>query len=100
MEIDASNVFFSLRPFWGPQTLTRQGPTGRPCRKIPAAKVNWVTATWSALIGACAAMALPHLLLGIWQRRSAHLFFVLAATAVIGIAIGELSMMRAGSAAE
>jgi PAS domain S-box-containing protein len=59
--------------------------------------MNWVTATWSALIGACAAMALPHLLLGIWQRRSAHLFFVLAATAVIGIALGELSMMRATS---
>ena len=59
--------------------------------------MNWVTATWSALIGACAAMALPHLLLGIAQRRRAHLFFVLAATAVIGIAVGEFSMMRASS---
>ena len=48
-------------------------------------------------MGACAAMALPHLLLGLWQRRTAHLFFVLATAAVIGIAVGELSMMHAGS---
>ncbi len=59
--------------------------------------MSWVTAIWSVLIGACVAMALPHLLVGIWQRRTAHLFFVLAAAAVIGIAIGELCMMRANS---
>ena len=47
------------------------------------------------LIGACLAMALPHLLVGLWQRRGAHLYFVLAAVAVIGIAVGELAMMRA-----
>jgi PAS domain S-box-containing protein len=46
------------------------------------------------------AMALPHLLVGIWQRRAANLFFVLAAVAVIGIAIVELLMMHAGSAEE
>jgi two-component system sensor kinase FixL len=50
------------------------------------------------LIGASAAIALPNLVLGIWQRRAAHLAFVLAATAVIGIAFAELIMMRAGSA--
>jgi len=59
--------------------------------------MNWVIAIWSALIGACAAMAFPHLLLSARQRRGAHLFFVLAATAVIGIAIAELFMMRAVS---
>jgi PAS domain S-box-containing protein len=59
--------------------------------------MSWVTVIWSVLIGACAAMAFPHLLVGVWQRRGAHLFFVLAATAVIGIAIAELFMMRAVS---
>jgi two-component system sensor kinase FixL len=59
--------------------------------------MNWVTATWSALIGACAAMAFPHLVIGLWQRRAANLFFVLAATAVIGIAFLESFMMRAVS---
>ena len=59
--------------------------------------MNWVTVIWSALIGGCVAMALPHLLVGIWQRRGAHLFFVLAAAAVVGIAFGELFMIWARS---
>jgi two-component system, LuxR family, sensor kinase FixL len=59
--------------------------------------MDWVTAIWAMLIGGCVAMALPHLLIGIWQRRGAHLFFVLAAAAVIGIAICETLMMRAGT---
>src|SRR5436190_1328001 len=62
--------------------------------------MNWVTAVWAMLIGACAALALPHLLVGIWQRRQrpgAHLFFVLATAGVIGIAACELSMMWAKS---
>ena len=42
-------------------------------------------------------MALPHLFVGIWQRRGAHLCFVVAAAAVIGVAVGELFMMRATS---
>ena len=42
-------------------------------------------------------MALPHLLVGIWQRRAAHLFFVLTASAVIGIAYAELVLMHARS---
>jgi two-component system sensor kinase FixL len=59
--------------------------------------MDWGTAVWAMLIGGCVAMALPHLLVGIWQRRGAHLFFVLAAAAVVGIAFGELFMMRATS---
>ena len=42
-------------------------------------------------------MALPHLLVGLWQRRGANLFFVLTTIAVIGIALGELSMMHTQS---
>ncbi len=59
--------------------------------------MSWVTFLWAMLVGGCVALALPHLLVGIWQRRGAHLFFVLAAAAVIGIAVGELLMMRADS---
>ena len=42
-------------------------------------------------------MALPHLLVGIRERSGAHLFFVLATSATIAIAVGELTMMHAGS---
>lgn len=59
--------------------------------------MSWVTAIWAMLIGGCVAMALPHLLVGIWKRRGAHLFFVLAAAAVIWIAGAELALMEAGS---
>src|SRR5207249_2216899 len=31
--------------------------------------MDWVTAIWAMLIGACVATAVPHLLLAIWQRR-------------------------------
>ena len=61
--------------------------------------MSWVTAIWSMLIGACVAMALPHLLLGIWLRRPAALFFVLATVGVIGMAVAELFMMRSESPA-
>ena len=59
--------------------------------------MDWVTAVWAMLIGGCVAMALSHLFVGMWQRRGAHLCFVVAAAAVIAIAIGELFMMRATS---
>ena len=62
--------------------------------------MSWVTAIWSMLIGACLAMALPNLLLGIWQRRAAPLLFVLAVVGVIGMAVAELAFMRAQSAEE
>src|SRR5579864_9501801 len=61
--------------------------------------MSWVTFVWAMLIGGCVILALPHLLVGIWQRRGAHLFFVLAAAAVIGIAIGELFMMQSSDSA-
>ncbi len=57
--------------------------------------MSWVTASWSMLIGACIALALPHLLLAFWGRRSVHWFFILAALAVTGIASGELLLARA-----
>ena len=59
--------------------------------------MDWVTAVWAMLIGGCVAMALSHLFVGMWQRRGAHLCFVVAAAAVIGIAVGELFMIRATS---
>jgi two-component system sensor kinase FixL len=62
--------------------------------------MDWVTAFWAMLIGGCVAIALPHLLLGLWLRRGANLFFVLAAAAVIGMAACELAMMRADSVAQ
>jgi hypothetical protein len=40
--------------------------------------MDWVTALWAMLIGGCVAMALPHLMVGIWQRRVAHLCFAVA----------------------
>src|SRR6516162_5440076 len=57
--------------------------------------MSWVTAIWFLLIGWCIAMAFPTLLVGIRQRRGAHLFFSLAALSVVAIAVGELLMMRA-----
>jgi two-component system, LuxR family, sensor kinase FixL len=59
--------------------------------------MDWVTAVWAVLIGGCVAMALPHLLVGVWLRRGAHLCFVVASAAVVAIAVGELFMMRATS---
>ena len=62
--------------------------------------MNWVTAIWSILIGCCIAMAVPQLVVGIWQRRIAQLFFVAMSVAVIGVALCELSLMHAESVAE
>jgi two-component system, LuxR family, sensor kinase FixL len=62
--------------------------------------MDWVTAIWAMLIGGCVAMALPHLVVGIWQRRGAHFCFVAATAAVIAIAVGELCMMRSTSVDE
>src|SRR5215472_16219578 len=59
--------------------------------------MNWATALWAMLIGGCVSLALPYLVVGIWQRRAAHLFFVLATLAVVGIAAAELFMMWATS---
>ena len=63
-------------------------------------EMSWVTAIWSILIGACIVLALPHLLMGLWSRRPAHLFFVLSAVAVMGIAALEILLMRADNVHE
>jgi PAS domain S-box-containing protein len=45
-------------------------------------------------MGACIALALPHLFMGLWSRRGAPLFFVLATLSVTAISAGELLLMR------
>ena len=62
--------------------------------------MSWVTFTWALVIGACATMALPHLLIGIKERTWANLFFALAALAVAGIAAGELAIMHSRTTQE
>jgi two-component system sensor kinase FixL len=57
--------------------------------------MSWVTFIWALIFGACATMALPHLLIGIKQRTWENLFFALAALSVAGIAAGELAIMHA-----
>src|ERR1043166_654966 len=59
--------------------------------------MNWVTFIWSALIGGYVVIALPQLLIGIWQRRLPPFFFVLACAAITFVAISELLTMRAYS---
>jgi PAS domain S-box-containing protein len=56
--------------------------------------MSWVTFIWALVIGACAIMALPNLLVGLKGRAWENLFFVLAALSVAGIAGGELTMMH------
>src|SRR5215469_14529802 len=65
--------------------------------RIGGEVMSWVTVIWSVLIGACAAIAIPYLFLGIWRRRAADLFFVLAVASVIAMAALELAMMRSTS---
>ena len=60
--------------------------------------MNWVTIIWSTLIGACGAIAVPYLIVGIWQRRLDELFFVGVAVGTIGLAAGELVVLHATSA--
>ena len=48
--------------------------------------MSWVTFIWALVIGACATMALPHLLVGLTRQAWENLFFVLAALSVAGIA--------------
>src|SRR5512144_2838209 len=62
--------------------------------------MSWVTAIYATLIGASATIAVPNLLVGIWQRRGAQLFFVGLAIGTIGLAAGELAMMYATSTQE
>ena len=62
--------------------------------------MSLVTFIWSMVIGACATMALPHLLIGIKRRTWENLFFAIAALSVAGIACGELAIMHSRTAEE
>ena len=62
--------------------------------------MSWVTAIYATVMGASATIAVPNLLVGIWQRRGAQLFFVGLAIGTIGLAAGELAMMYATSVQE
>lgn len=60
--------------------------------------MSWITAIWSAGMGACLVLALMHLL--VWWRdwRSLeNLFFPLIALGIVGIGSCELAMMRSES---
>ncbi len=62
--------------------------------------MSWVTFIWALTIGACATMALPHLVIGLRRHARENLFFALAALSVAGIAWGELGIMRSLSTEE
>src|SRR4051812_21622538 len=58
--------------------------------------MNWVTVIWSMAASACLTLAAIYLIIWIKQRADLdHLLFSVAATAVAGIAVGELRMMCA-----
>jgi two-component system sensor kinase FixL len=59
--------------------------------------MNWITIAWSVVIGACVAMALPQVLIWIWQRRIVHLIFVILTAAVVVLLSNELVLMHASS---
>jgi two-component system, LuxR family, sensor kinase FixL len=62
--------------------------------------MSWVTFIWALVIGACATMALPHLLIGIKRKTWENLFFAIAALSVAGIGCGELAIMHSRTAEE
>jgi two-component system sensor kinase FixL len=62
--------------------------------------MSWVTCIWGIVIGACATMALPHLLIGFTRRGWENLFFAAASLSVAGIAWAELAMMRSSTIGE
>ncbi len=59
-----------------------------------------VTFVWALVIGACATMALPHLLVGIKRGAWENLLFAVAALAVADIAGGELAIMHSQTTEE
>ena len=59
--------------------------------------MSLITIVWSVLIGACVAMALPQVLIWIWQRRIVRLFFVILTAGVIALLSNELALMRSSS---
>jgi two-component system sensor kinase FixL len=59
--------------------------------------MSWVTFIWSVLVGGYVVIALPQLLIGIWQRRLPPFLFVVACAAITFVAISELLTMRSHS---
>jgi hypothetical protein len=60
------------------------------------APINWVTVIWAMAASACVTIALPHLFIGIRQRRAmANLLFAIATLAVAAIAAAEFAIMSA-----
>jgi hypothetical protein len=57
--------------------------------------MSWVTAVWSIVMGGCGAIALPHLLIPIRQRRAVHCILL---AAIAEMATAELAMLHAQSA--
>ncbi len=62
--------------------------------------MSWVTFTWALVFGACATMALPHLLIGVKRRTWENLLFALTAFGVAGVALGELRVMHSQTTGE
>lgn len=62
--------------------------------------MSWVTVVWSMLIGGCIAIALPQLLIWMWQRRIVHLLFVILVAAKVALLWNELVLMHASSVDE
>jgi len=59
--------------------------------------MSTVTFVWAVVIGACATMALPYLLIGIKDRVWQNLFFAVAALSCAGIACQELAIMHSAT---
>jgi two-component system, LuxR family, sensor kinase FixL len=62
--------------------------------------MSWVTFIWAFVFGACATMALPHLVIGLKDRAWENLFFAVASLSVAGIACGEMAIMYSRTAEE
>ena len=62
--------------------------------------MSWVTTLYSMLIAASATIAVPFLLVGIWRRSAAHLFFVGFLAATIWFIAYDMVEMKTASIAE
>lgn len=63
--------------------------------------MDWVTAIWSVMAGACLMLALMHLVIWCFDRNSwANLWFFIAVISLIAVMGGELEAMRARTPAE
>lgn len=85
--------------------VARTARVTQGCRgSVPVANVRLfmsaVIFIWALVVGACATMALPHLLIGIKHRARQNLLFAVAALAVAGIAVGELAIMHSRTTEE